>query len=202
MGPTAQDGDPMRTSLTTLALLLTGAVISAQDINGGLHTGLSLPVGDLSDKADLGTNQFFGAHIGGHLDFNITPHHQVRGHVTYHTFPGTRWSSGWKNDYKDLQFGAEWVYNFQNPSAGWYVLAGAHINNLKVDADRDRFPYPSYTSSQSGKFGIRGGGGYNFNRSFSLEAHLNQVSVEKYGGDPFYFDTATWAQVSAVFRFK
>lgn len=190
----------MRTPLT-LALLLTAASLSAQSINGGLQTGLSLPVGDLNDKNSIGTNQIFGAHFGGHLDFNITQNHQVRAEITYHSFPGSRWGSGWKNDYKNLQIGADWVYNFTSPDRGWYVVAGASINNMKVDADTDAFPYPSYSASQSGKFGIRGGGGYNFTKNFSLEGHLNQVSVEKYGSDGFGFDTATWLQVSAVFRF-
>jgi hypothetical protein len=187
----------MRTPLT-LALLLTAGALGAQDINGGIHTGLSLPMGDLNDKDDFGTNQIFGAHFGGHLDFNITTHHQVRAQLTYHTFPGSRWGSGVKNDYHDFQGGADWVYNFDNPGAGWYVLAGAHINNFKVDYDAPGF---SGSASQSGKFGVRGGGGYNFSRAFSLEGHLNQVNVEKFGSDGFGFDTATWVQVSAVFRF-
>jgi hypothetical protein len=187
----------MRTPLT-LALLLTAASLSAQDINGGLQTGLSLPVGDLHDKDSFGTNQFFGAHIGGHLDFNITQNHQVRAQITYHSFPGSRWSSDVKNDYSNLQIGADWVYNFQNPSSGWYVLAGANINNMKVEYN---FPGVSGSASQSGKFGIRGGGGFTFTKAFSLEGSLNQVSVEKYGSDGFGFDTATWLQVSAVFRF-
>jgi hypothetical protein len=36
---------------------------------------------------------------------------------------------------------------------------------------------------------------------FSLEGTLNQVFVDKNGSDGFGYDTATWAQVSAVFRF-
>ena len=46
-----------------IAFALVGATLSAQTITGGLHTGLSMPVGDLKDKQDWGTNQFFGAHI-------------------------------------------------------------------------------------------------------------------------------------------
>jgi hypothetical protein len=188
----------------TLALALAGAALSAQDITGGLHTGLSLPVGDLKDKSGLGTNQFFGAHVGGHLDFNLTSHHQVRGVITYQNFPGSDWGglSG-QNDYKALQVGADWVYNFQSPNMGWYTIAGGSINSIKND-----WEYTSGTglrisgsSSQSGKLGIRGGGGYTFNRMFSLEGTLNQVFVDKHGSDGFGFDTATWAQVSAVFRF-
>ena len=53
--------------------------------------GLSLPVGNLKDKSGYGTNQFFGAHVGGHIDFNLTSHHQVRGQLTYHDLPGSGW---------------------------------------------------------------------------------------------------------------
>lgn len=189
--------------LTTLALAAVAAAgLSAQgvDINGGLQTGLSLPVGDLQDKTDFGTNQVFGAHIGGHLDFNITPHHQVRGYVEYNDFPGSTWDSGIKNRYEDLRVGADWVYNFQNPSSGWYTIAGASVNHVKQSSD-----FPDGSSSdltQSGQSGIRGGGGYNFSRNFSLEGTLNQVWIDKNGASGFGFDTATWVQVSAVFRFK
>lgn len=188
-----------------LALALAGLPLAAQDITGGLQTGLSLPVGDLKDKSGLGTNQFFGAHIGGHLDFNITPHHQVRAQLTYHNLPGSGWGGfvDAQNDYTLLQVGADWVYNFQSPNQGWYTIAGATVNSIK-----DEWEFTtgsgvrmSGSSSQSGRFGVRGGGGYTFNRMFSLEGTLNQAFVDKNGSDGFGFDTATWVQVSAVFRF-
>ncbi len=183
-----------------LSLALLGLPLAAQDITGGLQTGLSLPVGDLKDKDGYGTNQFFGAHIGGHLDFNITSHHQVRAQLTYHNLPGSGWGGfyDYKNDFKILQVGADWVYNFQNPNQGWYTIAGASINSVKNDWDGNGV---SGSASQSGKLGLRGGGGYTFNRMFSLEGTLNQVFVDKNGSDGVGFDTATWAQVSAVFRF-
>lgn len=188
--------------ITTLAftLALAGLSLQAQDITGGLHTGLSLPVGDLKDKRDFGTNQFFGAHIGGHLDFNLTSHHEVRAQLTYHNLPGSGWGGpdDVKNDIKILQIGADWVYHFQSPNMGWYTIAGASLNSVKDDYSAIGF---SGSSSQSGKLGVRGGGGYTFNRSFSLEGTLNQIFVDKNGSDGLGFDTATWAQVSAVFRF-
>lgn len=183
-----------------LALALLGLPLAAQDITGGLQTGLSLPVGDLKDKTDFGTNQFFGAHIGGHLDFNITSHHQVRAQLTYHSLPGSGWGGvdDVKNDFKILQVGADWVYHFQGPNQGWYTIAGASLNSVKDDYSGNGF---SGSASQSGKLGLRGGGGYTFNQMFSLEGSLNQVFVDKNGSDGLGFDTATWVQVSAVFRF-
>ena len=189
----------MRRTLA-LAVALAGVSLSAQDITGGLQTGLSLPVGDLKDKMDAGTNQFFGAHIGGHLDFNLTSHHQVRAQLTYTNLPGSGWGGFFDTqvDYKILQVGADWVYSFQNPNQGWYTIAGASINSVKAEVSQVGF---SGSASQSGKIGVRGGGGYTFNRMFSLEGTLNQILVDKGGSDGFGFDTATWVQVSAVFRF-
>ena len=186
---------------TLLALAATGLSAQGVDINGGVSAGAALPVGDLHDKDSIGTNSFFGVQVGGHLDFNITGHHQVRAHLDYISMPGDRWSSGWKNDYQILQAGADWVYNFEGPDAGWYSIAGASFNDAKVSAD-NRFNGASYDASQSGKFGVRGGAGYTFNRTFSLEGTLNQVFVDKNGPDGFGFDTGTWIGVSAVFRFK
>ena len=193
----------MRRILAT-ALALTGLGLSAQGIQGGVYTGLSLPVGDLKDKQDLGTNQFFGAHVGGHLDFVITPHHEVRGHVTLEKFPGTGWGGPGdaKNEYTALQVGADWVYHFDGPRQGWYTVAGASISSIKDDYEFSAggFRYTG-SASQSGKLGVRGGGGFAFTPNFSLEGTLNQIFVDKNGNDGFGFDTATWAQVSAVFRF-
>ena len=190
----------MRRLLAT-ALTLTGLALPAQDISGGVFTGLSLPVGDLNSKSGFGTNQFFGTHVGGHLDFTLTPHHEIRAQLSYHNLPGSDWGLGFdnaQNDFKILQVGADWVYHFQSPGRGWYTLAGASINNIKDDYNSNGF---SGSASQSGRLGVRGGAGYAFNRMFSLEGTLNQVFVDKNGSDGFGFDAATWIQVSAVFRF-
>lgn len=186
---------------TFLALTATGLCAQSVDFNGGVTAGAALPVGDLHDKDSYGTNAFFGAQVGGHLDFNITPHHQVRAHLDYITMPGNRWGNGWKNDYSDFQIGADWVYNFNSPDNGWYSVAGASINTIKASFD-NRISSLSGDATQSGALGVRGGAGYTFNRTFSLEGTLNQVFVDKNGPDGFGFDTATWIGVTAVVRFK
>ena len=182
-------------------LALTGMALPAQDVTGGVFTGLSLPAGDLNSKSGYGTNQFFGTHVGGHLDFPLTTNHEVRAQLSYHSLPGSDWGSGYggaQNDFKLLQVGADWVYHFQNPGRGWYTIAGASLNSIKDDFSSYAY---SYSASQSGKLGVRGGGGYTLHNMFSLEGTLNQIFTDKGGSDGFGFDTATWLQVSAVFRF-
>jgi hypothetical protein len=167
--------------LLAVTLAFMGMALSTQDTSGGVYTGLSLPVGDLNDKSAFGTNQFVGTHVGGHLDFTLSPNHEVRAQVTYHTLPGS-----------------DWVYHFQSPSKGWCTIAGASLNSPKDDSSGYGF---SGSASQSGKIGIRGDGGYTFNRVFSLEGTLNQIFVDQNGSDGFGFDSATWVQVCAIFRF-
>lgn len=194
----------MRTTLALALICLAPATVQAQklDLRGGLYTGLSLPVGDLYSKESIGTNRFFGSHIGGHLDFNITPNHQVRGHVVYIDMPGATWeATKVTHDFDMLQLGADWVYNFQNPSMGWYSIAGVTVTRIRNDYSIELPGTVSIgTATQEGRFGLRGGAGYSFNKLFALEATLNHVEVEKDGADGFGFDTAQWLQVSAVFR--
>jgi hypothetical protein len=183
-----------------LALVLMGLPLAAQDFTGGLQAGFSLPVGDLKDKSGAGTNQTLGIHFGGHLDFAVAPHQEVRAQITYHSLQGSSWGGFYdpQNDFKILQVGADWIYHFQGSAQGWYSIAGVSLNNIKDDYSGSGF---SGSASQSGKLGVRGGAGYTFTKQFSLEGSLNQILVDKNGNDGFGFDTATWLQVSAVFRF-
>ena len=194
----------MRHALT-LAALLAGSALAAQTPTINLATGLSLPMGDLKDRADFGTNQFFGTHLGGQLNFAITSRHAVRAQLTYQHFPGSSWGgfAAARNDFGALQAGADWVYQLDQPYRGWYTIAGASLNQVKDSWDyvNGAGRRVSGSSSQGGKLGVRGGGGYAFSRRFALEGTLNQIFVDANGGDGFGFDTATWIQVSAVFRF-
>ena len=194
----------MRHALT-LAVLLAGSALSAQAPTFSLATGLSLPLGDLKDRADFGTNQFFGTHLGGQATFAINSRHAVRAQLTYQHVPGSSWGgfAASRNDFGALQAGADWVYQLQAPYRGWYTIAGASLNQVKDSWDyiNSAGRRVSGSSTQSGKLGVRGGGGYTFSPRFALEGTLNQNFVDANGGDGFGFDTATWIQVSAVFRF-
>lgn len=193
----------------TTALLLAANSLVAQStaLNGGLHAGLGIPTGDFADKKDvyganLGANDGIGLHFGGHLDFNFTPHHQLRVHLTSNGFASkeeTIFGFTQQNTFGVAQLGADYVFNATSPIRGGYFLAGLSVN--KVKATYETAGLPDYDIDQSGRLGLRVGGGYTFNRVFSLEGHLNSVSVEKSGADGLGFDAITWLSVSAVFRF-
>jgi hypothetical protein len=207
----------MRNTLSAVLLALlasAGVDLAAQNLTGGLYTGLSLPMGDLKDRRVWGTGEAVGAHLGGYLDFSLAAHHQLRAHLTFQNFPGSNWETPFgfhnKNAYTDLQAGADWIYRIQGSGRGWYTLVGASLNNLRNERDYIFItgPFPTQqasqvrsTQSQNGRIGFRGGAGFTFNRTFALESTLNQVLVDSGGPNGFGFTTATWVQVSAVFRF-
>ena len=196
------------TSKALALLLLSGSGLWAQGarLDGGLQTGLSLPAGDFADTRDsaggyLGANEGAGIHFGGHLDLNLTQHHQLRFIANVNGFTsreqdlyftgsyqGTR-----QNTFSVAQLGADYVFNAGSPSRGAYFLVGLSVNQVKAKAEFSRYADSEVT--QSGRFGARIGGGYTFNRVFSLEGHLNRVSVD------LGYDAITWVAVSAVFRF-
>ncbi len=198
-------------SLAVACLAATG--LQAQTyINGGMQAGAMIPTGDFSDKRDsygdyVGAHEGLGLHFGGHLDFNFTQHSQLRLHLDFMGFAGKRddiytdyyYDGTRQNAFGVTQFGADYVHNFESPSRGGYFLAGMSLNNIKETVKFSN--YRDYDASQSGKLGLRIGGGYTFNRVVSVEGHLNTISVDKTGTDGFGFDAMTFVSVSAVFRF-
>lgn len=197
----------MRHALLAL-VLAAGSALTAQTttINGGLQTGLSFPTGDFADKKIggyyVGANEGVGIHFGGHLDFNFTQHHQLRLMLNVNGFASKEQSiygDNQQNSFGVTQFGADYVFNATSPTRGGYFLVGLNINKIK--AKYELTGMPDYEANQSGKVGFRIGGGYNFNRVFSLEGHFNSISVDKSGVDGFEMDNLTWVTASAVFRF-
>jgi len=203
----------MRTTLLTLAVLASTSVMAQSvPMNGGLQVGLNLPTGDFADKKDidgtyLGANSGAGLHFGGHLDFNFTQHHQLRliansnGFASneQHIYSGGVFDGTRQNSFGVAQFGADYVYNAVSPTRGGYFLVGLNLNQVKAKATFSNYFDTEIT--QSGRVGLRVGGGYSFNRLFSLEGHLNSVAVDKSGPDGLGYDAITWLAVSAVFRF-
>lgn len=196
-------------SIALPLILLAGPGLLAQStaFDGGLQAGLNLPTGDFADKRTaygdyLGANGGLGLHFGGHLDFNFTPNHQMRLMLNANGFASseqTLFGSTQKNRFGVAQFGADYVFNAGSPFRGGYFLAGLNLN--RITATYELAGYPDVEINQSGRAGIRVGGGFNFSRGFSLEGHLNSVSVEKDGVDGMGMDALTWVSVSAVFRF-
>ncbi len=202
----------MKNLVVALTCLSAAGLAAQTRMNGGIQTGLNVPTGDFADRKNpfgdyIGAHEGLGLHFGGHLDFNFTPRNQLRLHLTVNGFAGKEqdiYTAGTydgtrQNAFSVVQLGGDYVHNFLSPSRGGYVLAGASFNQIKSKYDFSN--YIDDERSQSGRLGLRIGGGYTFNRLFSLEGHLDRVSVEKAGTEGLGLDSLTWATVSAVFRF-
>lgn len=195
--------------IQVLALLLaagSGLMAQTTSFNGGLQAGLGFPMGDFADKKEagyyLGANQGLGLHFGGHFDFNFTSNHQLRLILNANGFASKEQTIGGatqQNRFGVAQLGADYVFNATSPSQGGYFLVGLSVN--KVKATYELAGFPDVEANQSGRIGFRVGGGYTFSRVFSLEGHVNSVSVEKDGADGLGMDSISWLSVSAVFRF-
>nr|WP_320133630.1 hypothetical protein [uncultured Holophaga sp.] len=200
----------MRKLLLALPLVI-GTALSAQDSGPtpGFTVGFSAPTGDFASTRDtngdyLGANNGLGVQIGGHLDFDLDRHSQIRLHLTANNFvseeqdiyTGGYYDGTRQNNFTVLQMGGDFIYNAVSPRRGGYFLAGVNLNHVRGQAE-----YSNYADSdvtEGGRLGARIGGGVHLNRNFSLEAHLNTVSVDK---ADFGYSNITWLAVNAVFRF-
>ncbi len=191
----------MRNLLLALAVAASPALV-AQDLTGGLQAGLAKPFGDFESKNPYGVKDGNGVQFGGHLNFHFNRQHALRLHLDTFGFSGDSVRDGGQyrdNTYGVLQFGADYVLTFNNPSRGPLFLAGVTVNKVKAKATWDFLPDAEAT--QNGRLGIRVGGGYAFNHWFSLEGTINHVAVDKGGADGFGIDALTWVGATAVFRF-
>lgn len=191
----------MRNLLLALAVATAPALV-AQEITGGIQAGLAKPFGDFESKEPYGVKDGTGVQFGGHLNFHFNPQHTLRLHLDTFGFAGdsVRDAGQYRdNTYGVLQFGADYVHTFGTLNRGPLFLAGVTVNKVKAKAEWDFLPDAEAT--QSGRLGIRVGGGYVFNNWFSLEGSLNHIAVDKGGPDGFGIDTLTWVGATAVFRF-
>lgn len=197
-----------------LPLLFTPCLFAqSPDVSGGLTVGLSFPTGDfatakLGNGDYAGANNGLGAQLGGNLYLTFDRHHQLRFHATLNSFSSEEqdiydnygYAGTLQNNFNIFQIGGDYIYHFERPTRGGYILAGLSLNRIRAESDYT--DYPDWSATQSGRAGFRIGGGYHFNRIFSLEGQYNCVSVNKDGSDGFGMSSISWISVNAVLHFS
>lgn len=151
---------------TLLPLALASCVsLSAQDFRPGVHGGLNIPVGDLSDALDAR----LGFTIGGHLGIDYGAGHELRPRLDFTTYEG-----GWhpvgnnkftKNSITALTLGADYVYYTEQRPVGFYLVMGLSNQWWNVN------PKDGATESNS-SLGLTAGAGFRPNRVWSFEARF------------------------------
>lgn len=187
-----------------ILLMLPLAPLGATDgPHFGAAIGLTHPMGELRNNDALGTHFGLGAHVGLGVQGRLNESNELRGQLTYLSFPGHSFlaSKGWP-DYTDLQLGLDWIHGFRTLDRGPYMLVGASLNRFHVNlAGQFVGSSPAPSQTQSGALGVKVGGGFAFSRRFRLEGQFNQVQLKRYGSDGMGFTPAQWIQASAIFQF-
>ncbi len=184
-----------------LLLLSLSASAASEGHTFGAVLGLTQAMGEMRHNEQLGTHFGLGAHLGLIAQTRLDEANELRGSLTYLSFPGHSFpaSKGWP-DYTDLQLGAEWIHGFRTLDRGPYLLAGASLNRFHVNPG-GQWAGSASARTQSGALGVKVGGGFAFSSRFRLEGQFNQVQIKRNGADGLGFTPAQWLQASAIFQF-
>lgn len=183
-------------------LILSLTALGASDSpRFGVVAGLASPMGELRHNDQLGTHSSFGAHLGLVAQGRLNDQNELRGQLTYLSFPGHSLfaSKAWP-DYTGLQMGLDWVHGFRGLDRSAYILVGVTVNRFHVSPG-GQFAGSTGSQTQSGALGGKVGGGFAFSRRFRLEGQFNQVQIKRFGDSGMGFTPAQWVQASAIFQF-
>ncbi len=171
-----------------LPLTLAGCLsLSAQDLHPGVHGGLNIPVGDLSDALDAR----LGFTIGGHLGLYYGGGHELRPRLDYTTYEG-----GWhpagpghftKNTITALTLGADYLYFTEQRPTGFYLVMGL-ANQWWSVRPKDG------ASESNSSLALTAGAGFRPNRMWSFEARFTTGQFRSGNGQ------ATQLQAVALLR--
>jgi len=206
----------VRTPFLFAALALAGTLLAAQDkpqekplakpkpkapvleeFRFGVHLGLASGITDsvkyLTDK-----KQGFVLGLQGTWDV-AAPGHRLRARLDFTSFPSATVQSlngtARREDdtVKALAVGLDYLYFFKHLPEGWYATGGGTINNWKQDND-------SGDSKDHNALGVALGLGYQFNRTFGLEARGTWTRWQT-NFRPGSIHNAGTANLEASFRF-
>ena len=108
-------------SLPVLLAVLGGPSLTADEARLGVQGGMAIPLGDLSDVANLG----FQAGVHGRWDLGSG--HGLMARVDYAGYGSKQGNSTW-----DLGGGVDYTYHLNQNRRGPYLLAGMSIQEYNV----------------------------------------------------------------------
>ncbi|HNX95053.1 MAG TPA: hypothetical protein PKL14_07820 [Holophaga sp.] len=159
----------------------------AQDLQYGIIAGGNIPLGDLGSAVD----HRLGLTVGGQLGIYYGNGHELRPRVDY-----TYYQGGWapvgdsfsRNTISNLGLGADYVYYTEQRQQGVFLAMGLGYQWWNVS------PEHGSSTNQSG-VSVAAGGGYRFNRTFSLEGRFVTGQFQSTNGQ------ANAIQILGIMRF-
>jgi hypothetical protein len=180
-------------------------------IYAGLFVALTAPLslkGDDSPRYGVGASivnpsgEFGGLGFAGAFtgQWNLNDNMAVRGKAEFVFFGSTDWGCYGSTSTTGIVGMADFVYTFDSHDEGWYVFAGAGLVNRSYSTEWNFLGYKDKTTTSSIGPAITGGGGFNFSRSFGVEAAFVN-SPGSVTGNGVGYPTFGYLQASAKWRF-
>lgn len=150
-------------SLTTLTILAAALTLQAEAPRYGVQGLVNIPLGDLKTYVDSKP----GPGIGVHGTFDLGDGHMLRPRLDYSVFPEASFASV-KQTASNLSLGGDYLYFIAGKPEGLYLTGG-------LSAVRWSFEHKdalSKVSSDTTKFGLAAGMGYQWNATVGTEARF------------------------------
>jgi hypothetical protein len=151
-------------SLTSLAILAVSSLgLHAEAPRYGVQGLVNVPLSDLKTYVDSNPGPGFGIHG----TFDMSDGHMLRPRMDYILYPEASFATI-KQSASFLSLGGDYLYFIAGKPEGLYLTAGAAVGRWSLQKKND--PVTGNTTSNTTKFALAGGFGYQWNATVGTEA--------------------------------
>jgi opacity protein-like surface antigen len=160
-------------SLSPLVILASVALsLHAEAPRYGVQGLVNIPLGDLKTYVDSNP----GPGVGIHGTFDLSDGHMLRPRLDYSIYPEASFATV-KQTANSLSLGGDYLYFIAGKPEGFYFTAGIAVVRWSLQKKHD--PLTGDTTSNTTKFGMAAGVGYQWNATLGTEARWLRSSVAK-----------------------
>ena len=153
-------------SRLTLATLAAAALsLGAEAPRYGVQGLVNIPLGDLKDYVDSKP----GPGIGVHGTFDLGDGHMLRPRLDFSVFPEASFASLTQTA-SSLSLGGDYLYFIVGKTEGLYLTGG--LSAMRWSREKKNEPVLGNTTSNTTKFGLAAGVGYQWNATVGTEARF------------------------------
>lgn len=157
-------------SLITLAILAATALsLQAEAPRYGVQGLVNIPLGDLKEYVDSKPGPGFGVHG----TFDLGDGHMLRPRLDYSLFPEASFATI-KQTATSLSLGGDYLYFIAGKPEGLYLTAGLAAVRWSL---QEKAPGIPDATSNTTKFGVAAGVGYQWNATVGTEARWLHSSL-------------------------
>jgi len=158
----------LATPLILILLVATSAALQAEAPRYGVQGLVNIPLGDLKDFVDSKP----GPGVGIHGTFDLSDGHMLRPRVDFSVFPEASFATV-KQTATSLSLGGDYLYFIAGKPEGLYLTAGLAVVRWSFETKVGT----AKTTSDTTKFGLAAGVGYQWNATVGTEGRFVHSSV-------------------------